>query len=340
MCEDGLVWIFGYGSLIWRSGFSYIRKLNVCIKGYMRRFWQGSTDHRGVPGNPGRVVTLIPNEKGVCWGTCYCVSESDAKIILSGLDYREKGGYERKEVDVYLNELDQNPIVEGAVVYIGTSDNTEYLGEAPILSIAKTIYTSIGPSGPNIDYFNNLLKSMREMNVFDEHVEEISKQIEYLSLHNNTTTTQLKSSIQQNIQFNSTSISNTTTTIITPIRIDKNEIMQGKIIIDHGAVQAISNLAKSLLSVGIISVEALNEKNDFQPGSFVNVCDKQGLLIAKGKVNYSLQQINKIIGKNSQQINEIFHNESGNASTINQSNGNKEFEHEGVVIFSHNMCLF
>lgn len=161
-------WIFGYGSLVWRPDFPFAERRQAAIEGWARRFWQGSTDHRGVPGAPGRVVTLIAEPGARCWGTAYRVDDAVIAGVIETLEHREKGGYRREEIEIVLGDGAQSR-VNGAV-YMATPGNPNYLGPAPLDDIAAQIRTSSGPSGHNIEYLTRLAQSLRGMEAHDTHV--------------------------------------------------------------------------------------------------------------------------------------------------------------------------
>lgn len=64
-------------------------------------------------------------------------------------------------------------------IYLATQDNVQFAGEADLDSIAKQIYSSVGPSGTNIEYVFNLAKAMREIapHVHDEHLFSLEKKL-------------------------------------------------------------------------------------------------------------------------------------------------------------------
>ncbi len=155
--------MFGYGSLIYKVDFPYLEREEAVVEGWQRRFWQGSHDHRGTPDAPGRVVTLIPAAGAVCKGVAYRVEHE----VFEHLDHREKNGYERHAVSIFLSRSARRV---GGLLYVARSDNHAYLGPAPLPELAAHIARSSGPSGSNRDYLLRLAEALRELGDPDPHV--------------------------------------------------------------------------------------------------------------------------------------------------------------------------
>lgn len=168
------LWIFGYGSLVWRPAFAYAERCPGYVSGYTRRFWQGSSDHRGVPGAPGRVATLLPAaSEERCWGMVYRVEPGLESEVLAALDHREQQGYVRRRVRV---ERPQLPPLD-ALLYLATSDNSEWLGEAPLAAIARQIQSARGPSGDNLEYLLRLHEALEAIGGSDPHVSALVERV-------------------------------------------------------------------------------------------------------------------------------------------------------------------
>jgi cation transport protein ChaC len=163
------VWLFGYGSLIYKADFTYLERRPASIRHWVRRFWQGSHDHRGTLEAPGRVVTLIPQTDAVCVGVAYLI----APDALAHLDVREKNGYLRFVTPL---SLDDGREPEG-LVYIATEENAAFLGAASERDIAEHIARSTGPSGPNRDYLLQLADALHQMDAEDPHVFAIEREL-------------------------------------------------------------------------------------------------------------------------------------------------------------------
>ena len=177
------MWVFGYGSLVWKAGFPYSKKVVGHVKGFKRRFWWWSEDHRGVPGNPGRVVNLLPDsDQSEVWGVAYHVEDSVWEAgVRDQLDHREKGGYTKHTTLFHpLEDTDMEPVM--VTLYLGDQTHRQYAGPDDVEVMARTILTSVGPSGPNIDYLYNLCDAMRELvpHIEDDHLTELEGKVKML----------------------------------------------------------------------------------------------------------------------------------------------------------------
>lgn len=166
------LWIFGYGSLVWKPDFKYKRSKVGFVRGYKRRFWHGDDYHRGNHHLPGRVVTLIEDDDECTWGVAFEVTGAQVEESLKYLDVRETacGGYLTKMVE--FQPQGEGAAAVQALVYIATADNPLFLGPASPQAIGARIAVSRGNTGHNLEYLLRLAAFMRSScpHVDDQHL--------------------------------------------------------------------------------------------------------------------------------------------------------------------------
>jgi len=180
MEEVSSLWVFGYGSLVWKPGFQPGQTAIGFVTGLARRFWQGNETHRGVPGKPGRVATLVEEENAVTHGIALELRGEEALDYLNNREMK-LGGYLQKIVSFQPSEKDGrnacNPFP--VLVFIATPQSKHWLGPDCLVKIAKQVVNSSGPSGHNVEYVLKLCQWLRKTfpDVHDDHLDTLELNI-------------------------------------------------------------------------------------------------------------------------------------------------------------------
>src|SRR5258705_4523577 len=114
--SKGDLWVFGYGSLMWRPGFEFIEEVPARLIGEHRALCVYSFVHRGTPEKPGLVLGL--DRGGACRGIAFRVAERDRAATVAYLRAREQVTSVYREVkrSVWLENEARQPV--GGLAYV------------------------------------------------------------------------------------------------------------------------------------------------------------------------------------------------------------------------------
>jgi glutathione-specific gamma-glutamylcyclotransferase len=144
------LWVFGYGSLMWRPGFEFFERLEARLIGAHRSLCVYSFVHRGTPERPGLVLGL--DQGGACRGIAFRVAAIDRAATIRYLREREQVTMIYREClrRVWLQTKPARAVM--ALCYMVDRGHPQYAGRLTIEQQLHHVRGNHGRSGANPDY--------------------------------------------------------------------------------------------------------------------------------------------------------------------------------------------
>jgi cation transport protein ChaC len=165
------LWVFAYGSLMWRPAFAFEEAVHARITGWRRCFCIYSVHHRGTPERLGMVLGL--DRGGACEGMAYRIAAPRAAAIRAYLRAREQvsGVYREAFLPVELEHRASKEVT--ALAFIAERAHPAYAGRLPLALQARLIRGGKGLSGANLDYLVSTVRHLAELGIRERELERL-----------------------------------------------------------------------------------------------------------------------------------------------------------------------
>jgi cation transport protein ChaC len=172
---DADLWVFGYGSLIWRPGFEHVERVPARVVGLHRSLCVYSFVHRGTPERPGLVLGL--DFGGACRGIAYRVATRARAATLAYLREREQAtAVYRETVRVaWLAGAPERHV--DAVCYVVDRGHPQYAGRLTHEQQLHLVRQSHGRSGNNRDYVIETVSALEALKIRDADLHLLAERL-------------------------------------------------------------------------------------------------------------------------------------------------------------------
>ena len=177
--NQGDLWVFGYGSLMWRPGFEFIDQVPARLIGEHRALCVYSFDHRGTPEKPGLVLGL--DRGGACRGIAFRVAGHLRDHTIRYLREREQTTNVYREVMRSVWLLDEARQRISALTYVVDRGHVQYAGRLSLAEQLRHVQQGHGRSGNNRDYVLSTVKAIEAQGFRDDQLHQLA-----LMLHDDT----------------------------------------------------------------------------------------------------------------------------------------------------------
>ena len=170
--DEPEIWVFGYGSLLWKPGFEFVEKRAALLYGYHRSFCIYSDYYRGTAENIGLVLGL--DRGGSCQGLAFRLAPDAAHGILDYLWDREMitSVYDLR---VMAAHTDMGPV--RCRTFVANRMHEEYAGRLPPDEIVRMIRRGVGVTGSNREYLENTVGHLDALGIGDGPLHRLLRQV-------------------------------------------------------------------------------------------------------------------------------------------------------------------
>jgi cation transport protein ChaC len=168
------LWVFGYGSLMWRPGFPFVERTPATLHGRRRAFCIYSVHHRGTYERPGLVLGLAPG--GATRGMAYRIGPAIWPQVYAYLLEREQPTETYIEARRFVRLADGRRVE--CLVFLSDVHHTQWAGALSLDRQAELIARATGLSGRNVDYLRDLVEHLGQEGVRDRSMEALLALVE------------------------------------------------------------------------------------------------------------------------------------------------------------------
>ncbi len=174
--SDGDLWVFGYGSLMWRPGFDYVEQAPARLIGEHRALCVYSFDHRGTPEKPGLVLGL--DRGGACRGIAFRVAAAARHDTIAYLRSREQTTHVYREVmrSVWLDNDARERV--SALAYVVDRSHVQYAGRLTLAEQLHFVKQGHGRSGDNLDYVLSTVQAIEAEGFRDQQLHQLAAMLQ------------------------------------------------------------------------------------------------------------------------------------------------------------------
>jgi cation transport protein ChaC len=162
------VWLFAYGSLIWKPGCDVVEQRIGVAHGWHRRFCLGwDRWFRGCDERPGLMLSL--DRGGECKGVAYRLPPDAVEANLGRLLRREMRVKTRAHSPRWLTiRTDDGPL--RAIAFVINREGGRYVCGLSIEETADALAIAAGPMGSMAEYLHSTVQHLEELGIHDRQL--------------------------------------------------------------------------------------------------------------------------------------------------------------------------